>query len=113
MCKDYTDPIIGNFEPNLDQAILDADVVMALRIQHERFESDLNLDLEEYKSLYQLTTERISMAKGDAIIMHPGPVNMDIEISETAYQSESCVIRNQIANGVAIRMAVLARFLSQ
>ena len=67
---------------------------MALRIQHERFESDLNLDLEEYKSLYQLTTERISMAKGDAIIMHPGPVNMDIEISETAYQSENCVIRN-------------------
>ena len=113
MCKDYTDPVIGNFEPNLDQAILDADVVMALRIQHERFESDLNLDLEEYKSLYQLTTERISMAKGDAIIMHPGPVNMDIEISETAYQSENCVIRNQIANGVAIRMAVLARFLSQ
>ena len=50
------------------------------------------------------------MAKGDAIIMHPGPANMDIEISETAYQSENCVIRNQIANGVAIRMAVLARF---
>ena len=45
MCKDYTDPAIGNFEPNLDQAILDADVVMALRIQHERFESNLNLDL--------------------------------------------------------------------
>jgi len=113
MCKHFTDPAIGNYEPNLDIAVSDADVIMALRIQHERFESDMNLDIDEYKSLYQLTTERISMAKGDAIIMHPGPVNIDIEISETAYQSDNSVIRNQVANGVAMRMAVLARFLSQ
>ena len=113
MCTNYMDPVIGSYEPNLDLAVADADVVMALRIQHERFESDLSLDLDEYKHLYQLTTERVSMARGDAIIMHPGPVNMDIEISETAYQSENSVIRNQVANGVAMRMAVLARFLSQ
>ena len=113
MCTNYMDPVIGSYEPNLNLAVADADVVMALRIQHERFESDLSLDLDEYKHLYQLTTERVSMARGDAIIMHPGPVNMDIEISETAYQSENSVIRNQVANGVAMRMAVLARFLSQ
>ena len=59
----------------------------------------------------KLHLRRLEQTKGDAIIMHPGPVNY-VEISESAYQSEQSVIRNQIANGVAIRMAVLSRFLS-
>ena len=84
---------------------------MTLRIQYERFEEKLDLDLDEYKQAYQLTSEKLEQAKGDAIIMHPGPVNY-LEISENVYQSEQSVIRNQIANGVAIRMAVLSRFLS-
>jgi len=113
MCKDYMNNSIGIYEPDLDKALLDADVIMALRIQHERFNSNIKLDLEEYKSLYQLTTERISIARGDVIVMHPGPVNLDIEISEAAYSLDSSIIRNQIANSVPMRMAVLARFLSQ
>ena len=83
---------------------------MALRIQYERFEKELNLDLETYKSEYQLSCEKLESAKGDAIVMHPGPVNY-VEITEAVYDSENSVIRQQVANGVAIRMAVLSRFL--
>ena len=111
MASKYMSPALGRYEPDLDAALHDADVVMTLRIQHERFEETLNLDLEEYKQAYELTSERLEQAKGDAIVMHPGPVNY-IEISESVYQCDQSVIRTQIANGVAIRMAVLSRFLS-
>ena len=110
MCTKYKDPKIGIYEPDMAIALQDADVVMTLRIQYERFEKELNLDLETYKSEYQLSSEKLENAKGDAIIMHPGPVNY-IEITEAVYDSENSVIRQQIANGVAIRMAVLSRFL--
>ena len=110
MCSKYQNPKLGSYEADMNKALEDADVVMTLRIQHERFENELNLDLETYKSLYQLSSEKLESAKGDAIIMHPGPVNY-IEITEAVYDSENSVIRQQIANGVAIRMAVLSRFL--
>ena len=110
MCTKYRDPKIGRYEADMAKALQDADVVMTLRIQYERFEKELNLDLETYKSEYQLSSEKLENAKGDAIIMHPGPVNY-IEITEAVYDSENSVIRQQIANGVAIRMAVLSRFL--
>ena len=111
MCTKYQNPNIGNYEPDLNKALIDADVVMTLRIQYERFDEELNLDLETYKNAYQLSSEKLENAKGDAIIMHPGPVNY-VEITESVYDSENSVIRQQIANGVAIRMAVLSRFLS-
>ena len=110
MCSKYIDPNIGRYEADMATALQDADVVMTLRIQYERFEKELNLDLDTYKSEYQLSSEKLENAKGDAIIMHPGPVNY-IEITEAVYDSENSVIRQQIANGVAIRMAVLSRFL--
>ena len=110
MCSKYIDPNIGRYEADMATALQDADVVMTLRIQYERFEKELNLDLETYKSEYQLSSDKLENAKGDAIIMHPGPVNY-IEITEAVYDSENSVIRQQIANGVAIRMAVLSRFL--
>lgn len=110
MCTKYRDPKIGRYEADMATALKGADVVMTLRIQYERFEKELNLDLETYKSEYQLSSEKFENAKGDAIIMHPGPVNY-IEITEAVYDSENSVIRQQIANGVAIRMAVLSRFL--
>jgi aspartate carbamoyltransferase catalytic subunit len=111
MCNKYMDSDFGNYEPDMEKALKDADVVMTLRIQYERFEKDLDLDLETYKNAYQLSLEKLGFAKGDAIIMHPGPVNY-IEITEAVYDCENSVIREQIANGVAIRMAVLSRFLS-
>ena len=111
MCTKYRDNKQGVYEPDLNKALENADVVMALRIQHERFEQELDLDLETYKQDYQLTSEKMDSAKGDAIIMHPGPVNY-IEITESIYDSEQSVIREQVKNGVAIRMAVLSRFLS-
>ena len=110
MCTKYRNPKIGRYEADMATALQDADVVMTLRIQYERFEKELNLDLETYKREYQLSSEKLENAKGDAIIMHPGPVNY-IEITEAVYDSENSVIRQQIANGVAIRMAVLSRFL--
>ncbi len=110
MCTMYQNSKLGKYESDLNKALEDADVVMTLRIQHERFEKELNLDLETYKSLYQLSSEKMESAKGDAIIMHPGPVNY-VEITEAVYDSENSVIRHQIANGVAVRMAVLSRFL--
>ena len=111
MCTKYQSPKIGIYEPDVEKALQDADVVMTLRIQYERFKEELNLDLETYKSSYQLSSEKLEAAKGDAIIMHPGPVNY-VEITEAVYDSENSVIRQQIANGVAIRMAVLSQFLS-
>ena len=111
MSTKYSNPALGRYEADLDAALHDADVVMTLRIQYERFEETLDLNLDEYKQAYQLTSEKLEQAKGDAIVMHPGPVNY-VEITESVYQSEQSVIRNQIANGVAIRMAVLSRFLS-
>ncbi len=74
MCKKYQNPKIGKYESHLESALENADVVMALRIQYERFEKELNLDLETYKSEYQLSSEKLESAKGDAIVMHPGPV---------------------------------------
>ena len=111
MCNKYMNTDFGTYEPDMEKALKDADVVMTLRIQYERFEKDLNLDLEGYKNTYQLSSEKLGFAKSDAIIMHPGPVNY-VEITEAVYDSENSVIREQIANGVAIRMAVLSRFLS-
>ena len=111
MCTKYQSPKTGNYESDLEKALQDADVVMTLRIQYERFQEELNLDLDTYKSSYQLSSEKLENAKGDAIIMHPGPVNY-VEITEAVYDSENSVIRQQIANGVAIRMAVLSQFLS-
>jgi len=111
MCTKYQSPKIGKYEPDMNIALQDADVIMTLRIQYERFDEELNLDLETYKNSYQLSSEKLENAKGDAIVMHPGPVNY-VEITETVYDSDNSVIRQQIANGVAIRMAVLSRFLS-
>ena len=110
MCTKYQNPEIGRYEPNLDKALENADVIMTLRIQHERFDKELNLDLDTYKSQYQLSLEKLENAKGDAIIMHPGPVNY-IEITEAVYDSDNSVIRQQVANGVSVRMAILSRFL--
>ena len=112
MCKSFQNNPLGKYEPDLNQAIEGADVIMALRIQHERLAAEDIIDVEQYKYEYQINSERLAMAHEEAILMHPGPVNLDIEISTMVYESEQSVIRQQIANGVAMRMAVLSQYLS-
>jgi aspartate carbamoyltransferase catalytic subunit len=95
---------------NLDDGMKDADVVMALRIQRERIGSlDGIPGIDEYFANYGISTERMKNAKPDAIIMHPGPMNRGIEIESSLADSEASVITQQVANGVAVRMAVLER----
>jgi aspartate carbamoyltransferase catalytic subunit len=92
---------------NLNQAIEDADVVMALRLQKERMSGGLLPSLREYATLYQLTEERLARAHTGALVMHPGPMNEGIEISPAVASSLQSVIEEQVTNGVAVRMAVL------
>ncbi|MBI2765240.1 MAG: aspartate carbamoyltransferase catalytic subunit [Chloroflexi bacterium] len=92
---------------NFDQAIEDADVVMALRIQKERQASGLIPSLREYISGYQVNGTRLERAKPGALVMHPGPMNEGIEIAPEVAHGVTSVIEEQVANGVAVRMAVL------
>ncbi len=93
---------------SLAEGIRGADVVMALRIQRERMaESDL-LDPEAFYREWGISTENLRHAKPDAIVMHPGPMNRGVEITSEVADGPQSVIRQQVTNGVAVRMAVLA-----
>ncbi len=94
-------------EHNLDRAVEDADVIMMLRIQLERMSKNFFPSLREYRMLYSLDLKRLKRAKKDVIIMHPGPINRGIELSAEIADSEYSVILDQVANGIAVRMAVL------
>jgi aspartate carbamoyltransferase catalytic subunit len=96
-----------NLEPDIEHALDGADVVMALRLQQERQQSGLLPSLREYVQRYQLNESRLGRAKPDALVMHPGPVNEDIEISPTVAHGPHSVINEQVTNGVAVRMALL------
>jgi aspartate carbamoyltransferase catalytic subunit len=91
----------------LDQAVEDADVVMMLRIQQERMQGHFIPSLREYFTLFGLTPERLRRAKDDVIVMHPGPMNRGVEIDSEVADGPYSVILEQVANGVAVRMAVL------
>jgi len=92
-------------------ALQDADVVMMLRIQKERFGSADLPDGEQYFAAWGLTRERLGLARPDAIVMHPQPMNRGIEIASDVADGPQSVIRDQVRNGVAVRMAVLAEVL--
>jgi aspartate carbamoyltransferase catalytic subunit len=94
-------------ENNIEAALENADVVMLLRLQMERQQSGLLPSLREYIQQYQLTTERLALAKPDALVMHPGPINEGIEVSPEIAHGAQSVIEEQVSNGVAIRMALL------
>jgi aspartate carbamoyltransferase catalytic subunit len=91
----------------VEDAIADADVVMMLRIQMERMQGHFFPSLREYFTLYGLTKERLALAKPDAIVMHPGPMNRGVEIASEVADGPASVILEQVSNGVAVRMAVL------
>jgi aspartate carbamoyltransferase catalytic subunit len=92
---------------NVDEAVKDADAVMMLRIQLERMQGLFFPSLREYFTLFGMTRERVARAKPDAIILHPGPMNRGVEIASDVADGRSSVILEQVANGVAVRMAVL------
>jgi len=89
------------------EAVEGADVVMMLRIQHERMHGHFIPSVREYFSLFGLTRDRMRRAAPDAIVMHPGPMNRGVEIDSEVADGPCSVILEQVANGVAVRMAVL------
>jgi aspartate carbamoyltransferase catalytic subunit len=106
-------PKAGEFEnatrfDDIDRAIEGVDVVMALRIQRERFASVTIPDEAAYHRTFGITAARMRKAHPNAIAMHPGPMNRDVEISSEVADGPQSVIQQQVTNGVAVRMAVLA-----
>ncbi|MBK33645.1 MAG: aspartate carbamoyltransferase [Chloroflexi bacterium] len=94
-------------ETDIDVALDNADVVMALRLQKERQQGGLLPSLREYSKLYQVTQERLSRAKQSHVLMHPGPKNEGIEIAGNVASGSNSTIEEQVTNGVAVRMALL------
>lgn len=103
-----------NFVKDPNKGLSDADVVVTLRVQKERIESPENdLSLDQYSKIYQLSQDKLELCKPDAIVMHPGPMNRGVEISNEVADGKQSVILKQVENGVAIRMAVLTEILKQ
>lgn len=94
-------------DTNLDRAVADADVVMALRLQGERQRGGFLPSVREYIRRWQVNEERMARARPGALVMHPGPMNEGIEISSALAHGGRSVIEEQVAAGVAVRMAVL------
>ena len=92
---------------DIDRAVADADVIMMLRIQQERMNGAFFPSLREYFDVFGMTRERVARAKPDVIVMHPGPMNRGVEIASDVADGPASVILEQVANGVAVRMAVL------
>jgi aspartate carbamoyltransferase catalytic subunit len=95
---------------DIREAILNADVIMMLRVQLER-QHEAAFPAAEYFQFYGLRLEHLALAKPDAIVMHPGPINRGRELSSEVADSQRSVILNQVENGVAVRMAVLERVI--
>jgi aspartate carbamoyltransferase catalytic subunit len=93
---------------DLDEGIRDCDVVIALRLQNERMSGALLPSSQEYFKNFGLTTSRLQMAKPDAIVMHPGPINRGVEIESAVVDGPQSVILNQVTFGIAVRMAVMS-----
>ncbi len=96
-----------NVFSTVQEAILDADVVMGLRIQLERQKKGLFPSIREYSRFFGLDDKRLKLAREDAIVMHPGPVNRGVELSSMVMDGDQSTINEQVTNGVAIRMALL------
>ena len=92
---------------SVDEAVAGADVIMMLRIQQERLQGAFFPSLREYFTVFGMTADRVAGAKPDVIIMHPGPMNRGVEIASEVADGPYSVILEQVANGVAVRMAVL------
>lgn len=102
----YIENIGVNAFFSLDQAIDEADVIIMLRIQKERQDSEYFPSLREYSRFYGLTREKLVRANKDVIVMHPGPINRGVELSSDIADGPGSVILEQVSNGIAVRMAM-------
>ena len=96
---------------NLDEVLSELDVVYLLRVQAERGGASVFPSLSEYTTRYGMTRERFSRLKPDTVVLHPGPMNRGVEIAAEVADDERSLILKQVANGVAVRMAVLFRLM--
>ncbi len=96
---------------SLREGIRGVDVVIMLRLQHERMSGALLPSEQEYYHCYGLTEEKLSVAKPDAVVMHPGPINRGVEIDSTVADGPRSVILQQVTHGIAVRMAVMSMAL--
>ena len=102
----YPDALITD---QLDRGLDGADVVMALRIQRERMPNEgRQISAHEYHAQYGINEERLQYAEKNAIVMHPGPMNRDVEIAGSVADGPRSVIVEQVTNGLAMRMSVLS-----
>ena len=93
---------------DMREGLRGVDVVMMLRLQNERMQGALLPSPQEYFKSYGLTPEKLALAKPDAIVMHPGPMNRGVEIDSSVADGEQAVILPQVSFGIAVRMAVMA-----
>lgn len=93
---------------DIDKGVSDADVIIGLRIQNERIGSPLLPSTSEYFKMYGITEQRLKLAKPNALVMHPGPMNRGVEIVSSVADGSQSVILKQVNNGIAVRMAVMA-----
>jgi aspartate carbamoyltransferase catalytic subunit len=96
---------------DIDAALDDVDSVMMLRIQRERMEDGLIASLDEYHHDFGLTASRLRRAAPDAVVMHPGPMNRGVEITDEVADGPQSLILRQVSNGVSVRMAALETLL--
>lgn len=93
---------------DMDEAVKDADVIGMLRIQLERQKAGMFPSVREYAAFYGLNAQRLKLAKPDCLVMHPGPINRGVEITAEVADCAQAVIEEQVQNGLAVRMALLA-----
>lgn len=98
---------------NMEAGIKDADVIIMLRLQKERMQGALLPSEQEYYQTYGLTEERLRLAKPDAIVMHPGPINRGVEIESSVADGSQSVILDQVTYGISVRMAVMSMALGR
>lgn len=101
-----------NVEYDMTRGLENIDVIIMLRLQRERMEGALLPSEREFYRLYGLSTEKLKLARPDAIVMHPGPINRGVEIESAVADGPQSVILNQVTNGIAIRMAVMSMAMS-
>ena len=113
LCTKYKGHKEFEYYESLSEAINNVDLIMALRIQNERLENILSINHKDYVKSYQITLDNLQLAKKDFLLFHPGPVNWGIELEKDVEFLSNTKIKDQVTNGVAMRMAILSSIFSE